>query len=113
MDFLFHESLLYTSIPIRRNVSPGINLRRLRDTLRRVYNMGFLVDRLKRIYSLSKQNSLDVCIILSVCVLVFADKRFNYCIINKTRRETRDKYSRSDPKVNKTFFISSVIVDNY
>ena len=51
VDFLFQESLLYTSIPLRRNVSARISLRRLRrliwvDTLRRVYNVGFLVERL-------------------------------------------------------------------
>ena len=27
VDFLFHESLLYTSIPLRRNVSAGFSLR--------------------------------------------------------------------------------------
>ena len=40
VDFLFQESLLYTSIHLRRNVSARISLRRLRrliwiDTLRR------------------------------------------------------------------------------
>ena len=51
MDFLFQESLLYTSIPTRRNVSARISLRGLRrlilvDILRRVHIVGFLVERL-------------------------------------------------------------------
>ena len=52
VDFLFQESLLYTSILLRRNVSARISLRGLRmliwvDTLRRVHNVGFLTERLK------------------------------------------------------------------
>ena len=48
----FQESLLYTSISQRRNVSARISLRRLRkliwvDILRRDHNVGFLVERLK------------------------------------------------------------------
>ena len=51
VDFLFQESLLYTSFPLRRNVSAMIILRGLRrliwvDTLRRVHYIGFLVERL-------------------------------------------------------------------
>ena len=50
VDLLFHESLLYTSIPLWWNVSGRISLRGLRrliriDTLCRVYNVGFLVER--------------------------------------------------------------------
>ena len=46
VDFLFQESLLYTSIPRRRNVSARISLRGLRrliwvDTLCRCHNVGF------------------------------------------------------------------------
>ena len=45
------ESLLYTSFPLRRNVSARISLRGLRrliwvDSLNIVYNIGFLVERL-------------------------------------------------------------------
>ena len=52
VDFLFQESLLYTSIPLRRNVSAPISLRGLLrliwvDTLRRVHNIGFLAERIK------------------------------------------------------------------
>ena len=48
VDFLFQESLLYTSIPLRWNVSARTSLRGVRmlisvDTLRRVHNVGFLV----------------------------------------------------------------------
>ena len=45
---LFQESLLYTSIPLRRNVSIRISLRRLIwiDTLRRGHNVGFFLERL-------------------------------------------------------------------
>ena len=44
--FMFQESLLYTSIPLRRNVSARISLRRLRklirvDTLRRGHTFQF------------------------------------------------------------------------
>ena len=48
MDFLFQKSLLYTSIPLRRNVSARISLRRLIgvDTLRRVHHVGILAERL-------------------------------------------------------------------
>ena len=51
VDFLFQESLLYTSVPLRRNVSARISLRGVRrliwvDTLRRAHNVGFLVERL-------------------------------------------------------------------
>ena len=51
VNFLFQESLLYTSITLRRNVSARIILRGLRrliwvDTLRRVYTVGFRVERL-------------------------------------------------------------------
>ena len=51
-SFLYQESLLYTSIPLRRNVSARISLRGLRmlisvDTLLSVHNVGFLVERLK------------------------------------------------------------------
>ena len=57
VDFLFQESLLYTSILLRRNVSTRISLCRLRrliwvDTLRRVHTAGFLVERLQCVYSL-------------------------------------------------------------
>ena len=50
VDFLFQESLLYTSIPLRRYVSARISLRGLRtliwfDTLRRGHNVGFLAGR--------------------------------------------------------------------
>ena len=46
VDFLFQESLVYTSILLRRNVSAWISLRGLRrlirvDTLRRCHNVGF------------------------------------------------------------------------
>ena len=56
VDFLFQEALLYTSIPLRRNVSALISLRGLRrlilvDTLRRGINVGFLAGRL--IYGLN------------------------------------------------------------
>ena len=49
--FLFQESLLYTSILLRRNVLARISLRGLRklicvDTLRRVHNVGFIVEQL-------------------------------------------------------------------
>ena len=49
VDFLFQESLLYTSIPRRRNVSTRITLRGLRkliwiDKLRGVHTVGFLVE---------------------------------------------------------------------
>ena len=40
VDFLFRESLLFTFIHLRRNVSVRI------DALRRVHNVGFLVKRL-------------------------------------------------------------------
>ena len=48
VDFLFQDSLLYTSIPLRRNVSARISLRGMRrliwvDTLRRGHTVGFLV----------------------------------------------------------------------
>ena len=48
VDFLFQESLLYTSIPLRRNVSARISLRGLRwliwvDTLRRVNNVFYFI----------------------------------------------------------------------
>ena len=51
MDFLFQEALLYTSIPLRRNVSARISLRGLRmliwiDTLRRDHTVGSLAGRL-------------------------------------------------------------------
>ena len=51
VDFLFQESLIYTSIPLKRNVSARISLRGLRrlilvDTLRRGHNDGFLAGRL-------------------------------------------------------------------
>ena len=51
VDFLFHESLLFISIPLRRNVSARISLRGMRrliwvDTLRRSHNVGFLAERL-------------------------------------------------------------------
>ena len=41
VDFLFQESLLYTSISLRRNVAARISLIRLNwvDTLRRVHNV--------------------------------------------------------------------------
>ena len=46
VDFLFQESLLYTSIPLRRNVSARISMCGLRrlilvDTLRTYHNIGF------------------------------------------------------------------------
>ena len=43
VNFLFKESLLNTSILLRRNVSDRISLRRLIwfDTLRRIHNVGF------------------------------------------------------------------------
>ena len=49
VDCLFQESLLYTFIPRRSNVSARISLRGLRrlfwvDSLRRVHNVGCLVD---------------------------------------------------------------------
>ena len=48
VDFLFQESVLYTSIPLRRNVSAWISLRGLGrliwvDTLRRGHNVGLLI----------------------------------------------------------------------
>ena len=51
VDFLFHDSLLYPSIHLRRNVSTWNSLHGLRrliwvDTLRKVHNVGFLVERL-------------------------------------------------------------------
>ena len=50
VDFLFQESLLYTSISLRRNVSARISLRGLHRliwivTLRRVHNVAFLMGR--------------------------------------------------------------------
>ena len=47
VNVLFQESLLYTSIQLRRNVSARISLRGLRrliwvNTLRRGHNVGFL-----------------------------------------------------------------------
>ena len=65
MDFLFQESLLYTSIPLRRNVSTRISLRGLRrviwvDRLRRVNNVGFLVEQL--IYILINELLVPHCI---------------------------------------------------
>ena len=49
MDFLFQESLLYTSILLRRNVSARICMRGLRrlfwvGSLRKVLNVDFLVE---------------------------------------------------------------------
>ena len=54
VDFLFQESLLYTYIPLRRNVSARISLRGMRmlvrvDTLRRVHHF-FFVERLIYLY---------------------------------------------------------------
>ena len=51
VDFLFQKSLLYTSIPLRRNVSARISLRGQRrliwvDTLRICHSVGFLAGRL-------------------------------------------------------------------
>ena len=51
LDFLFRESLLYTSIPLRRNMPVRISLRGLHrmilvDTLRRGHTVGFLAGRL-------------------------------------------------------------------
>ena len=51
VDFLFKESLLYISIPLRLNVSARMSLCGLRrliwiDILRRDYNVGFLTERL-------------------------------------------------------------------
>ena len=51
VDFLFQESLLYTSIPLRRNVTARISLREPRrliwvDTLRRGHYVAFLAGRL-------------------------------------------------------------------
>ena len=48
--FMIQESLLYTSIPLRRNVSVRISLHGLCrliwvNTLRRVHNIGFLVEK--------------------------------------------------------------------
>ena len=56
---LFQELLLYTSIPLIRNVSKRIILRGLRrliavDTFRRVHNIGFLVERLIYSHSLNQ-----------------------------------------------------------
>ena len=56
VDFLFLESLLYTSIPLRGDVSARISLHGLRrliriETLRRDHNVGFLVERLIYLYS--------------------------------------------------------------
>ena len=53
VDFLIQESLLYPSIPLKGNVSAVISLRGLPrliwiDTLRRVHNVSFLVERLKQ-----------------------------------------------------------------
>ena len=45
VDFLCQESLLYTSIPLRRNVLARISLIWI-DTLRRVHDVGFVVERL-------------------------------------------------------------------
>ena len=50
VEFLFQEILLLTIITLRRNVLARIILRELRrlicvDTLRRVHNVGFLVER--------------------------------------------------------------------
>ena len=51
-DFLFQESLLYTSTPLRRNVLSRISMRGPQrliwvDTLRRDHTVGFLVERLR------------------------------------------------------------------
>ena len=51
LDFLFHESFLYTSIPLRRNMPAQISMRGLHrlilvDTLRRIHNVGSIVERL-------------------------------------------------------------------
>ena len=53
--FLFYETLIYTSIPLRRNVSTRISLCGIRrviwiDTLRSVHNVRFLLERLISIY---------------------------------------------------------------
>ena len=45
VDFLFQESLFYTSFNLRRNVSVRISLIWV-DTLRREHNVGFLGERL-------------------------------------------------------------------
>ena len=59
MDLLFKESLIYTSIPLRRNVSARISLRGLRklvlvDTLRRDHNVICLVERLIYFFIISQ-----------------------------------------------------------
>ena len=51
VDFLFQETLLYTSIPPRRNESVRISLREMRrliwiDALRKGHTVGFLAGRL-------------------------------------------------------------------
>ena len=53
---MFQESLLYTSIPLRHNVSARINMRGLRrsiliDTLRWGHNVGFLVERINHAFA--------------------------------------------------------------
>ena len=60
LDFLFQESLLYTSIPLRRDVSAQISLHGLRslicvDSLRRVHTVGFLVEWLIYILKWARQ----------------------------------------------------------
>ena len=76
VDFLSQESLLYTSIALRRNVSARISVRRLRrlilvDTLRIILNVGFLVAQLmlqlsvsiplhKKVWCLTNKSSFRV-----------------------------------------------------
>ena len=61
MDFLFLESLLYTSIPLGRNVRPVLRRLILVDTLRRVHNVGFLVERLISVFVKIRRLILMVC----------------------------------------------------
>ena len=55
VDFLFQESLLYTSIPLERNVSARISLIWV-DTFHRVHNVSFLVEQLNCIQSSMHQS---------------------------------------------------------
>ena len=74
VDFLFQESLLYTSIPMIRNVSTRISLRGQRrliwvDTLRRVHTVGVLVERS---YVVADSFHLERSV-LSRCFIVSSD----------------------------------------
>ena len=78
---LFQESLLYTYIPLRQNVSVRISLRGLRrliwvDTVRRAHNVGFLEERL--IFHWHKSNRTTIlCNHFITCLTVLSCSRIN------------------------------------